>query len=877
MKAKRFLMILLSLVTLTAWADNVGNCGDQGNNVTYSWDPTTKTLTFSGSGRMADFSENSQPWNTCAGATTVEYVVVGEGITYIGKYAFNHYYNLYGVDIASTVTEIGKDAFGYTSGLAYVRFKGTTLPKLENNNVFHNAPEYRKFLVNKSYVIPTDGKWDPNTPDDGTDQPRKYINEIDGSCGNHVWYKINNGELSVMGWGDMTNYTEENRAPWDSAASSFTTLSIEGRVSHIGNYAFRNFNNITSVTIPNTVEKIGKYVFHNCNTLTAITLPNSLTTINDHAFNGCAALKSIVLGSGLKAIGGAFSGCTAVSDIHCYANPTTLAWATSENEFKSGEEKTKCHVASGAYDTWTTNFSKVNVTFVGDLGTELTGEGTVSNPYLLWSACDLVRISDRFNSADETVVATVKGKYFQQIANLEFDKNTANNYTPIAQFDGDYNGNGYLISGLNVNVSGNAALFLTMAEGSKVYNVIIKNSSIQGSQAAAIACVLGTSATITNCHVLKDVTIRANNYYAGGLVAHMNGGTPTVEYCSSHATLYADQSNAGGVVGAVTNDNCSVVNSVYLGTADNIHYGAGKSGYAICQNSGGTVDNCYYTASTLNDANNANDANDANDVYGENGKLVLANMEVNSDFLEMMMERDEFLQLNSGLATSDINYNLTLNGRTLFKETNEWQTLCLPFSVSNFTGTPLERAIVKTFTGSSYDNSFGGKELTLNFSADLTSIEAGKPYIVKWNPTYATENEEDCENPKFENVTVGAATGSAIGSMLVDFVGTLSPVSVKANNKNLLYMGHNNKLHYSSNGTTIGSCRSYFLLSSSNNEVNQARILLNFGDGEVTAIENINRETITNNQYYDLQGRKLDGQPTQKGLYIVNGKKMIVK
>ena len=856
MKAKRFLMMLLSLVALTAWADSEGNCGDQGNNVTYSWDSTTKTLTFSGSGRMADFSENSQPWNTYAGANDVEYVVVGEGITYIGKYAFNHYYNLYGVDIAGSVTEIGKDAFGYTSDLAYVRFKGTTLPKIENNNVFHNAPEYRKFLVNKSYVIPTDGNWDPNTPN--------YIIEIDGSCGNHVWYKIDNNQLSVMGWGDMTNYAEESRASWDSSASSFTTLSIEGRVSHIGNYAFKNFNNITSVTIPNTVKSIGKNAFEGCSSLAFITFPNSLTTINDHAFKGCTALKSIVLGSGLERIGGAFSGCTAVSDIHCYANPINLAWATFGNEFKSGEEKTKCHVASGVREAYASKFSDINVIFVGDLGTELTGEGTESNPYLLWSASDLVRISDRFNSADKDVVATVKGKYFQQIANLEFDKNTANIYTPIAQFDGDYNGNGYLISGLNVNVSGNAALFLTMAAGSKVYNVIIKNSSFQGSQAAAIANVLGTSATITNCHVLKDVTITANNYYAGGLVAHMNGGTPSVVSCTSHATLYADGSFAGGVVGAVTNANCSVVNCIYLGTADNIHYPNNKGGYAICQKTDGTVDNCYYTSSTLSNANDKNDAK---------GKLVLANNADNSDFLEMMMERDEFLQVNSGLTASDINYDLTLNGRTIFKETNEWQTLCLPFSVSNFTGTPLENAIVKTLTGSSYSNYTGEQELTLTFSSDLTSIEAGKPYIVKWNAT-----EANSVNPKFENVTVGAATGSTIGSMFVDFVGTLSPVSVKANNTQLLYMGHYNKLHYTTTDMTIGSCRSYFLLSSSGIEVvGNARVLLNFGDDEVTAIENINRETISNNQYYDLQGRKLAGQPTQKGLYIVNGKKMIVK
>ena len=74
---------------------------------------------------------------------------------------------------------------------------------------------------------------------------------------------------------------------------------------------------------------------------------------------------------------------------------------------------------------------------------------------------------------------------------------------------------------------------------------------------------------------------------------------------------------------------------------------------------------------------------------------------------------------------------VTLNGRTLYKD-GDWNTLCLPFAVTDFTGSPLEGATVKELlTTSNLDNT--GK-LTLNFSDDLTAIEAGKPYIVKWVP-----------------------------------------------------------------------------------------------------------------------------------------------
>lgn len=44
-----------------------------------------------------------------------------------------------------------------------------------------------------------------------------------------------------------------------------------------------------------------------------------------------------------------------------------------------------------------------------------------------------------------------------------------------------------------------------------------------------------------------------------------------------------------------------------------------------------------------------------------------------------------------------------------------------------------------------------------------------------------------------------------------------------------------------------------------------------------TGISDNKRETITNNHCYDLQGRRVSGKPTQPGLYIVNGKLVVIK
>ena len=56
--------------------------------------------------------------------------------------------------------------------------------------------------------------------------------------------------------------------------------------------------------------------------------------------------------------------------------------------------------------------------------------------------------------------------------------------------------------------------------------------------------------------------------------------------------------------------------------------------------------------------------------------------------------------------------------------------------------------------------------------------------------------------------------------------------------------------------------------------------VLNFGDeGETTSLREISNEelVISNYDYYTLDGRKLPGKPTAKGLYIYNGRKVVIK
>ena len=87
------------------------------------------------------------------------------------------------------------------------------------------------------------------------------------------------------------------------------TITFDGPVTSIGDWAFWSCESLTSVTLPNSVTSIGDYAFYQCTSLTSITLPNSVTRIGNSAFE-YSSLTSITLPNSVTSIGDrAFSGC----------------------------------------------------------------------------------------------------------------------------------------------------------------------------------------------------------------------------------------------------------------------------------------------------------------------------------------------------------------------------------------------------------------------------------------------------------------------------------------------------------------------------------------------------------------------------------------
>jgi hypothetical protein len=171
--------------------------------------------------------------------------------------------------------------------------------------------------------------------------------------------------------------------------------------------------------------------------------------------------------------------------------------------------------------------------------------------------------------------------------------------------------------------------------------------------------------------------------------------------------------------------------------------------------------------------------------------------------------------------------------------------------------------------------------LYLTFKA-ATAIAAGVPYLVKWDAAGT-----DFTSPVFSGVTIDATASTTVsdadeGLQEVQMVGSYSPVPVVANDKSILFLGDANTLYYSSIDRNIRSCRAYFSVPfiKQNAGAKARAFRLDFGEGEQTGIITVQGEGFTVNgadAWYTLDGRKLDGKPATKGLYINGGKKVVIK
>ncbi len=291
-----FLALAASVGTIFAETYN-GTCGD---NLTWTLDTESGTLTISGTGAMTDYDDSyaKSPWYSSY-RTSIKTVIIEDGVASIGNYAFDICSSLTFVTIPNSVTSIGDWAFSSCSSLTSI-----TIPNSVTSigvEAFYNCRSltsvhisdiaaWCKIAFSRPFSNPL--YYAQNLYLNGTLITDLVIPNSVTSIGSYAFW-----DCSSLTSVTISNSVTIIEGAAFSSCSSLTSITIPNSVTSIGEWAFSNCIGLTSVTIPNSVTSIGRYAFEYCRSLTSVTIPNSVTSIGDWAFYECYSLTSITVDS----------------------------------------------------------------------------------------------------------------------------------------------------------------------------------------------------------------------------------------------------------------------------------------------------------------------------------------------------------------------------------------------------------------------------------------------------------------------------------------------------------------------------------------------------------------------------------------------------
>lgn len=229
-----------------------GTCGAEGNkdNVTWSLDVASGTLTISGTGEMNTIT--APEWENRR--DEIKAVVFEHGVTNVGS-SFEGCSNLTSISISDTVTKLGNSVFADCTSLT-------------------------------SVVIP------------------ENVKEIGGYC---FWDCKN---LSSVTLPASMSFIGDSAF---RDCTSLRNLILPEGLTKIPEKTFCGCSSLQSINVPDTVTMIGAWAFGHCSALKSIALPNGLTKIEEYAFSGSGLTGTVTLPAALTTMeAGAFSRCSSL-------------------------------------------------------------------------------------------------------------------------------------------------------------------------------------------------------------------------------------------------------------------------------------------------------------------------------------------------------------------------------------------------------------------------------------------------------------------------------------------------------------------------------------------------------------------------------------
>ncbi len=375
-------VIILNLFIIPAGAASAasGTCGE---NLTWILE-SDGTLSISGTGAMTDWGSNIAPWYSQR--ASVKKVVIKNGVTGVGGYAFYDCTNLKSVTFSESIVRVGKYAFKNCTGLTTINLPSSVTDvdceAFYNTGYYNNSANWEDgvLYIGNHLVKAKDSVSGHYTVKEGTLSinygafvycknltnitfPESLISVKERAfrgCTGLTEVVIPNGVTSIGEWAFMEctaltyivipdsvtkiggsafyesgYYKNENN--WENGVlyignhliNTKTTISgsyavKEGTVS-LAVYAFQNCSALTNVTIPESIKSIGEYAFQNCAGLEEITIPGSVKSINNDTFQNCTGLTNVTLSKGVTDIGWeVFYGCSNLKKVSIPDSVTSI-------------------------------------------------------------------------------------------------------------------------------------------------------------------------------------------------------------------------------------------------------------------------------------------------------------------------------------------------------------------------------------------------------------------------------------------------------------------------------------------------------------------------------------------------------------------------
>lgn len=308
--------------------------GTAGNSITWNYDAAAATLTFSGSGKMADQKTEwgAAPWFDYMDGGA--HVVIGEGITYIGASAFWNR-NLLSLKLPESLEVIGSGAFSTTSGL-----KDLTLPKNVKKieqYAFYSS-ELESIKLPEGLVSIGDLAFSESTNLTAIKLPDSLTTIGDNAFSNsgltEIFIPRNVTSIGVGAFSanrenydgfdyetlvavkkyevhpENTVYSAKDGLLLSKDGTKLLavpndrkgTFTVPDGVTEIGDGAFQYCEQLREVILPDGVAKIGEKAFLWNKQLNHVEIPDSVTEIGAYAFECCKDLLSVKLPKGLTEI-----------------------------------------------------------------------------------------------------------------------------------------------------------------------------------------------------------------------------------------------------------------------------------------------------------------------------------------------------------------------------------------------------------------------------------------------------------------------------------------------------------------------------------------------------------------------------------------------